>query len=143
VTARAHISWKTKYACALLKLGDVPYEHAKQIHQDQIISLYEVHHNKLHALQPDNHFSNLEPLLRPEHKARFPKDNAAAKKITRIARVTAEASRRLLAKHQGEPAPERADPASSPAASRKTRARKASADFSGGDHNDRHHHHPR
>jgi hypothetical protein len=105
MSRRRKISFKTKYAAALLKLGDVPYEHAKLMHEDQIISLYDVHHNKLHATDQDDHFSNIEPMLRPEHKARFAKDNAAAKRATRLARVSAEASRRLLAKDRGEPPP--------------------------------------
>jgi hypothetical protein len=110
VSRRRHIGWRTKYAAALLKLRDVPYEHAKLMHEDQIISLYQVHHNRQHAIDKDapldgidvDHFSNLEPMLRPEHKDRFPRDNAAAKKVTRIVRDNDAAVSRLLRRDTGD-----------------------------------------
>ena len=81
---RAHISLKTKLAATLLQLGEVvardggsiawepfvPYEHAKQMTADQIISLYEFHHNIRHAEDGSIHFSNLEPMLRSAHRKR-------------------------------------------------------------------------
>lgn len=71
--ARKHIGWKTKYAAALLKLGDVEYLHAKQMSEDQIISLYHVHHNIHHADGGVDEYWNVEPMLIAPHKERTAK----------------------------------------------------------------------
>jgi hypothetical protein len=83
-TGRAHISMQTKLASALLKLADVPYEHAKLMSPQQIISLYQFHHNILHSTVPVDEFWNLEPLLIGEHRGRFQQDAAVAAKIKRL-----------------------------------------------------------
>lgn len=106
MTRRGHISWKTKYAAALRLVGDIPYSHAKLMHEDQIISLFEVAHGILHAVDPIDEHWNLTPMLKSEHKADFAKDNTAAKKVTRMIRANDAAVNRLLAKATGEaPAP--------------------------------------
>jgi hypothetical protein len=82
---RKHISDRTHLAAALLALGDVPYEHAKQMHEDQIISLYQFDHGVLHADKDDDmlrllglwhidHFSNLTPRLIREHREKTKRD---------------------------------------------------------------------
>jgi hypothetical protein len=65
---RTHISTTTKLASALLARGDVPYEHAKMMHEDHIIELYQWHHNKPHSEEGGDHFSNLEPMLIAAHR---------------------------------------------------------------------------
>lgn len=103
MTRRAHIGWKTKYAAALLKLGDVPYEHAKEMHQDQIISLYDVHHNIRHALGGGIHFSNLEPMLRAPHRAISRKDNTTIAHVKQLNRDHEDFRRLILEKEPGKP----------------------------------------
>jgi hypothetical protein len=63
---RKHISWKTKYASALLALGHIPYADAREMSEDQIISLYHVDHNILNETENENRdkFWNLTPMLR-------------------------------------------------------------------------------
>lgn len=107
MTRRAYISFKTKYAAALRIIGGIPYLHAKAMHEDQLISLFDYHHDIQHGLKPNdpmiNHHSNGTPMLRPEHKARFARDNAAVKKVTRLNRASDAAVNRLLAKQAGAP----------------------------------------
>lgn len=83
---RKHISWKTKYAAALLKLGDVPYSDAKSMTEDQIISLYAVDHNILHETNhPDrDRFWNLTPMLIKPHREKTKRDATVIAKGRRI-----------------------------------------------------------
>jgi hypothetical protein len=88
VARRKYISWKTKYAAALLQLGDVPYSDAKLMTEDQIISLYRVDHNILHET---NHplrdsFWNLTPMLIQAHKEKTRHDATVIAKGRRIRR---------------------------------------------------------
>lgn len=70
MTRRAHISLNTKLASTLFARGDVPYDDAKKMTADQIVSLYEFHHNIRHAEEGSIHFANLEPMLRAAHRKR-------------------------------------------------------------------------
>jgi len=108
MTARAHISDRTKLAALVCELIDIPHEHQLLMHEDQVLSLVDCHHEPVpKALGGSDRFSNLRIILRTTHKAITAKrDVPTIAKVKRLARVTAEASRRLLAKHQGEPAPE-------------------------------------
>lgn len=81
---RGHISWKTKYAAALLELGDVPYEDAKLMHEDQIISLYHVDHGELHNFTQNDVFWNLTPRLIAPHREKSKIDTKIAAKAKRI-----------------------------------------------------------
>jgi|SRR5215471_13124208 len=91
---RKHISWKTKYAAALRARGEIPHAHAKEMTEDQIISLYQVDHNILYETgHPDrDRFWNLFPMLIAHHR----KKSGADQKI--IAK-----GRRIRAKHSGDP----------------------------------------
>lgn len=102
---RAHISWKTKYAAALLALGHVPYDHAKQMHEDQIIALYQVDHGILHAFGGADHFSNLTPRLIAEHRHKSKGDKKITSKAVRIDAINQERQRALLAKERGKRKP--------------------------------------
>lgn len=99
---RAHISWKTKYAAALLALGDVSYEHAKQMTEDQIISLYQVDHGVLHAFEGSDLFWNLTPRLIAEHRAKSGKDKGIVSKADRISEGQREFMARQSAKLTGK-----------------------------------------
>lgn len=72
IRKRRHISTETKLAATLLKLGDIPYDHAKLMSADQIISLYEWDHNILHETgHPDrDEYWNLKPMLIAAHRAK-------------------------------------------------------------------------
>ena len=86
---RKHISWKTSYACALLALGEIPYDDAKQMTEDQIISLYHRDHNILYETgHPDrDKFWNLKPKLIAQHRT---KTSADAKIIAKGRRIRGE-----------------------------------------------------
>lgn len=62
---------KTKLAAALLKLGDVPHEHAKQMTADQVICLYQFDHYPIRKCDggPDEPW-NLVPRLIKEHRTK-------------------------------------------------------------------------
>ena len=64
MVARKHTSWKTKYASALLALGHIPYDDAKLMTEDQIISLYQLDHK----------YWNLTPMLIKEHREKTKRD---------------------------------------------------------------------
>jgi hypothetical protein len=86
MSKRKHISWKKKYACALLKLGDIPYGHAREMTADQMISLYHVDHNILHETENENvdQWWNLTPVLISAHRI---KTKADAKIIAKSRRI--------------------------------------------------------
>jgi hypothetical protein len=67
----------------LLALGDVPYEHAKAMTADQIISLYHFDHGKLHALECDDSFWNLTPRLISAHREKSRRDTSIVAKVVR------------------------------------------------------------
>lgn len=93
---RGYISWKTKYASALLLLGHVPYEHAKQMHEDQIISLYQVDHGILHAFDGCDDYWNLTPRLIAEHRVKSKADKKITSKAARIRGETCTGPRREI-----------------------------------------------
>jgi hypothetical protein len=83
---RKRISWKTKYASALLALDDILYTHATKMTEDHIISLYHIDHNILHETgHPDrNKFWNLTPKLIAEHREKTKQDLKIIAKSRRI-----------------------------------------------------------
>lgn len=84
---RKHVSWKTKYASALLALGHIPYADAKQMTEDQIISLYHVDHfPHLHSSEhPDRDaYWNLTPHLIQAHRTKTKTDAKVIAKSRRI-----------------------------------------------------------
>ncbi len=105
MTRRAHITLKTKLASALLALGHVPYEHAKAMSEDMLISLYQFDHNQLHAFGGPDAFWNLAPVLIAPHREKNKRDKAITSKADRLDRINAEHQRRLLAKDRGEAKP--------------------------------------
>lgn len=104
MTARAHISLRTKLASALLALGHVPYEDAKQMTADQITSLYHWDHGILHAVESNDAFWNLAPRLIAPHRAKSRADTSSVAKVKRLERSHAAARSRILAKEPGKSA---------------------------------------
>jgi hypothetical protein len=87
VAKRKHISLKTKLAATLLRLpGGVPYNDAKQMTEDQIISLYHFDHNIFHESgHPDaDRFWNLTPLPIKAHREKTKRDRKIIDKGRRI-----------------------------------------------------------
>ena len=83
---RAHVSLKTKLASALLALGHVPYEDAKAMGADSLISLYHWDHGILHGIEVNNEYWNLTPRLIAEHREKSKRDTAIVAKSKRIVR---------------------------------------------------------
>ena len=82
----------TKTAAAIFCwLQDVPYEHAKQMTAEQFLSLYEWDHYPIpRAEGGSDHFTNLVPLLRSDHRKKTAKLD-----VPRIAK-----NKRVGSKHQ-------------------------------------------
>ena len=104
MSARAHISLRTKLASALLALGHVPYDDAKQMTADQIVSLYQWDHAVLHGVEINDAFYNLTPMLIAPHRAKSRKDTGIVAKVKRLEKMRAEAQQRLLGKEPGKSA---------------------------------------
>jgi len=89
VTHRKHISWKTRCAAALLAPRiDVPYDDAKAMTEDQLLSLVHWDHNKLYSNEDADRdeFWNLTPMLIKEHRAKTKRDAKIIAKSKRIRR---------------------------------------------------------
>lgn len=96
MTKRAHIPMETKLASALLALGEIPYDHAKLMTVDQIISLYHFDHNILHAIEVNNEFWNLTPLGIMAHRAKSKRDAGIIAKGKRIRGETCNGPKRKI-----------------------------------------------
>jgi len=88
MSRRKHISDRKRAAIFALALGDVPYADAKQMTEDQILSLYHLDHNMLHSsrVQGTEHFSNYTPMLIKAHREKTKHDAAIIAKSRRIRR---------------------------------------------------------
>lgn len=104
---RASISLETKLAAALLVIGDIDHEHAKQMSARQIISLFNLDHFPIPKAEdgPDEPW-NLFFRFIGEHRLKTRRIDIP--RIAKVKRVTAghlEFRRRLLAKDAGEVRP--------------------------------------
>jgi hypothetical protein len=95
--SRGPLSLKTKLASALLALGDIPYEHAKRMTADQIISLYHFDHGILHGIEQINEPWNLTPRLIRPHREKSKRDCGIVAKVKRISAAHEDFRRRVLA----------------------------------------------
>jgi len=102
---RAHISLKTKLAATLRELQhlraqwnvayggtpeeDIPYNDAKLMSADQVVSLFHFDHNVLHAININDEHWNLTPRLIAEHREKSKRDTAIVAKSKRIRRKEA------------------------------------------------------
>jgi hypothetical protein len=99
----------TQLAAALLALGDIPYDDAKQMTSEQIVSLYEFDHFPIPRAEggPDEPW-NIVPLLRATHRAKTVLDVARIAKNKRIAARHQAHAARMRDKAAGvEPPPSR------------------------------------
>lgn len=81
---RKHISLKTKLAAALKWIGEIPHDDAKQMTEDQIISLFHWDHNQLFIHGGPDKFWNLTPILILSHRKKTAKDKAIIAKTNRL-----------------------------------------------------------
>jgi hypothetical protein len=97
---RKRISDRKRAAIFALALGDVPYADAKMMTEDQILSLYHLDHNMLHAFEAEGgeHFSNYTPMLIQAHGEKTKGDIKKIAKSRRIRRKLQEHERKRLAK---------------------------------------------
>jgi hypothetical protein len=105
---RKHISWKTKCAAAVLELAYirhllsaviwVPYEHAKNMTEDQFLSLFQWDHNILHETgHPDaDKYWNLTPLYIQAHRIKTKADAKVIAKGRRIRKKMTPEAHALL-----------------------------------------------
>jgi len=88
VTRRKHISWKTRCAAALLSTFQCRnmYDDAKQMTEDQFLSLFHWDHNILHSTEHEDRdqFWNLTPMLIRAHREKTKSDAAIVAKSRRI-----------------------------------------------------------
>lgn len=107
MASRSYITYPHRLAAALACL--LPQDmrddlRKRRVDPKEVEACFDIHHIRFHALVPDSHWSNLHPMIRAEHKERTRKDIGAIAKTKRLARATAEAQRRLLAKEPGKSA---------------------------------------
>ncbi len=117
MAGRRSISLRTKLASALLQMlrpddagklvPIIPYEDAKLMSDEQIISLFHFDHGILHAHEGPDEAWNLTPRPILEHRTKTAKiDTPRAAKVVRHQRANDDAVNRLLARDRGErPAP--------------------------------------
>jgi hypothetical protein len=93
-------------AATLRLLFGIPYEHAKAMSDEQLISLFDWHHNIRVAEGGTNDHWNIEPILRAEHRERTRKiDVPEIAKNKRVASAHQEHMRRMAeAKEPGRSA---------------------------------------
>ena len=70
---RKPFSKDAKIAALASIVFDIPYEHQKDMHEDQVQMLLEWHHNIRHAEGGTEHFSNAVPMLVAAHRERTAK----------------------------------------------------------------------
>lgn len=102
---RAYIPYPHRLAAALACL--LPQEvrddlRKRRVDPKEVEALFDMHHVTFHALEANDHWANLHPMIRAEHKERTRKDIGAIAKTKRLARATSEAQTRLLAKAPGQ-----------------------------------------
>jgi hypothetical protein len=83
---RKHISHKTARASLIVQCGLIPYDHAKLMTEDQIISLTHIDHNILHSSEHEDRdkFWNFTHRLIKEHREKTKLDAKIIAKSRRI-----------------------------------------------------------
>ena len=99
---RAHISLTTKLAATLLTLYPEHRADAKMMSAEQYLSLFHFDHSALWALDENDHFTNLTPMLILAHREKSKVDaGIVAKVINRLEPAQEEFRRKVLAKSCG------------------------------------------
>lgn len=104
---RDHIPLKTQLAAALCQIGEIPYEHAKGLTPEQVLSLFHLDHGIFHAWEVspgeyDKHW-NMRFRFIAEHREKTKTDIKIIAKTKRLTKSNEEFRARLLAKADGEP----------------------------------------
>jgi hypothetical protein len=99
---RKRLSLKTQLASALRELFRLPYEDAKQMTADQVISLAHFDHGILHAIDVVDEHWNLTPRLIAEHRTKSRKDTGIVAKVRRLTADQEDFQRRVLQRECGE-----------------------------------------
>lgn len=103
--SRKEPTLKAKLAATLRELLKIPYDEARLLTTDQIISRVEFHHIHYHAQDGVDDHWNLDPLPKAEHKERTAKiDIPQIWKTKRISKAEAEFRTRLLTPRDERPA---------------------------------------
>ena len=106
---RGHLSLKAKLACLIIEHFQIDRKHARLMHIDQLLGLIDYNHIVPHTWTQDDDPANLEPLLRPEHRAVTAKrDIPRIAKAKRISKKEEDFRRRILAKTQPDTPPQQA-----------------------------------
>jgi hypothetical protein len=107
MTKRRKISLKEKLASALCEMMRpdesgklvriIPYAHQKMMTADQVVSLFEWHHNILHAHDGVDEHWNIEPMTIAEHaRETNGRSKPIAAKVKRIRGETSNGPRRRI-----------------------------------------------
>lgn len=99
---RKRLPLKTQLASALRELFQIPYDDAKQMTADQVISLVQFDHGILHAVRPIDEHWNITPRLIQEHRRKSAKDTSTVAKVRRLTKTQEEFRRRVLARECGQ-----------------------------------------
>lgn len=102
MTKRRRITLKDKLASALRELLRIPYDDAKQMTADQVISLVHFDHGILHAVDPVDDHWNLTPRLIAPHREKSRKDTGIVAKVRRLTKDQEEFQRRVLQRECGQ-----------------------------------------
>lgn len=84
MSKRGHISLRTKLAAAVRDLLQIPYEHAKLMTEDQVLSLVQWDHGILHGVEVNNEHWNLTPRTIMAHREKSKTDTGIVAKVVRI-----------------------------------------------------------
>lgn len=104
MSKRRQPSLETKLAAALLTLGDVPYEHAKQMSARQICSLYHFDHYPIRKADGGKDEPwNLQPLLISAHREKTATKDKP--ELAKQARLRGETGNRPKKKIPSQPFP--------------------------------------
>lgn len=95
--SRKHIGLKTKLAAALAHIAGIPMEHAQNMSEEMVISLFNFDHVILHAHGGSDEFWNLTPLLIMAHREKTARiDTPRFAKGEQIRQEHLDFQRRLL-----------------------------------------------
>lgn len=103
--ARGYIPLKVQLAAALCQIADIPYEHAKVLTPDQILSLFHLDHGIYHAWEAspgeyDKHW-NMRFRFIKEHREKTKKDVGIIAKTRKTAKSHAAHKDKMAAKMGG------------------------------------------
>jgi hypothetical protein len=102
--ARKEPTLRDKLAAALRELGGIPFDHAKLMTADQIISLFQFNHVLYHAQDGSDEHWNLEPMfIRAHRKITAERDVPQIAKTRRISTEHEAFRKRMLTPRDERP----------------------------------------